>query len=250
MVSSPARESSFSEPVFMRMNDPVPKVHLASPSPKQAWPNSAACWSPATPATGMPSGRPGTPRVYPSTPLEGIICGRISRGTSNRSSRPASHCRLFRFISEVREALDTSVTCASPPVRRQIRKLSTVPAATRPLRSARPRPDVFFNSQRYLLAEKYGSSTRPDLRCTAFSCPAARRLSQNSVVRRHCQTMALLSASPLWRSQSIAVSRWLVMPIATISDGRHSFLRNTARRLFSTDSQISSGRCSTQPGFG
>jgi hypothetical protein len=32
------------------MKQPVPYVFLADPGSKQAWPNVAACWSPALPA--------------------------------------------------------------------------------------------------------------------------------------------------------------------------------------------------------
>jgi hypothetical protein len=47
-----------------------------------------------------------------------------------------------------------------------------------------------------------------------------------------------------------AASRWLVMPMATISLGLQTFLRNTAAMPLSTDFWISPRRCSTQPGFG
>ena len=45
------------------------------------------------------------------------------------------------------------------------------------------------------------------------SRPAARSASQVSAVRRSCQTMALAIGVPL-RSQTIVVSRWLLMPMA------------------------------------
>ena len=47
--------------------------------------------------------------------------------------------------SRVREALVASVTCWRPPVRRQIRKLSTVPASNSPF-SARPRAPFTLSS--------------------------------------------------------------------------------------------------------
>ena len=39
-------------PVFISRKPPVPKVFFASPAEKQVCPKSAACWSPAIPATG------------------------------------------------------------------------------------------------------------------------------------------------------------------------------------------------------
>ena len=45
-------------PVFKTRNAPVPYVFLAIPASKQPWPKSAACWSPATPAIGIPAGTP------------------------------------------------------------------------------------------------------------------------------------------------------------------------------------------------
>ena len=41
--SSPLRDRTGAGPMFIRMNAPVPYVHLASPASTQSWPNSAAC---------------------------------------------------------------------------------------------------------------------------------------------------------------------------------------------------------------
>ena len=43
VVNSPFCDGTAREPVFISMNAPVPYVHLASPTAKQACPNSAAC---------------------------------------------------------------------------------------------------------------------------------------------------------------------------------------------------------------
>jgi hypothetical protein len=54
----------------------------------------------------------------------------------------------------VREALVASVACTAPPVSRQIRKLSIVPARSSP-RSARARaPFTLSSSQAILVPEK------------------------------------------------------------------------------------------------
>ena len=89
------------------------------PGEKQAWPKRALCWSPAMPATGMPSGRKPTLRVTPYTSLESATLGRQAIGTRNRSHISSLQHMSFRSYRSVREALEGSVTCA--PVRRQVR---------------------------------------------------------------------------------------------------------------------------------
>ncbi len=51
VASSPGGGSGTVKPVLSSTNEPVPYVFLPMPSSTQAWPNRAACWSPATPAT-------------------------------------------------------------------------------------------------------------------------------------------------------------------------------------------------------
>ena len=48
----------------------------------------------------------------------------------------------------------------------------------------------------------------------AARCPASRSSSQRAAVRRSCQTIARCRGSPVRRSHTTTVSRWLVMPIA------------------------------------
>ena len=43
-------------------------------------------------------------------------------------------------------------------------------------------------------------------------------------VRVSCQTIALWNGRPVWRSQTIAVSRWFVTPMASRSDGHETGL--------------------------
>jgi len=47
---------------------------------------------------------------------------------------------------------------------------------------------------------------------TIASWPSARSRSQTAAVRRHCQTIARWIGALFARSQTIVVSRWLVMP--------------------------------------
>ena len=65
VVTSPFFESGASVPVLTRRNAPVPYVHFASPTAKQAWPNRAACWSPASPAIGTSPPMAPSARVLP-----------------------------------------------------------------------------------------------------------------------------------------------------------------------------------------
>ena len=70
--------------------------------------------------------------------------------------------------------------------------------------------------------------------------------SQRRAVRRSCQTIARWIGSPVARSQTTIVSRWLVMPIAAIAPARPA-AAIASRATASVSRQISSGSCSTQP---
>ena len=59
--------------------------------------------------------------------------------------------------------------------------------------------------------------TRPVFRVISGASREAARSEQKSAVRRHCQTMAGDTGSPVARSQTTVVSRWLVMPIPAIA---------------------------------
>ena len=69
-------------------------------------------------------------------------------------------------------------------------------------------------------------------------------------VWRDCHTMAGWIGLPLLRSHTSAVSRWLVMPMAATSAPAAPAFASAPRPARSWLSQISSGSCSTQPGFG
>ena len=121
MDRSPAAERTTAGPVLASTNDPVPYVHLVSPGLKQAWPNSAACWSPAMPATGRsrPRNAPGSVRA--TTPVEGTTSGSARCGTCSSSHSSPDHRPAPISNSRVREAFDASVTCRAPAVIRAIR---------------------------------------------------------------------------------------------------------------------------------
>ncbi len=225
----------------------MPYVFLAIPGSKQACPNVAACWSPALPATAI-SAPSKSARARPTIRLAAVTLGRIERGTPNSDSRCSSQASADRLNSDVRDALLTSVTCS--PVRFQISQLSTVPKANSP-RSARARaPTTRSSSHAILVAEKYGSSSRPVRAVKSGSCPCSRKCAQTPAVRRSCQTIAWAIGRPLLRSQITVVSRWFAMPSATTCCGPTPAVPSARRAQFSWLDQISFGSCSTQPGCG
>ena len=153
-------------------------------------------------------------------------------------------------MSIVRLALDGSVTWALPPVSRQARKVSMVPKASSPFAARARAPFTWSRSQRSLVAEKYGSSTRPVRSRIQGSRPASLSRWQSCAVRRSCQTMARCSGASLRRLQSATVSRWLVMPTAATSFPETPARASARRSVETVESQISSRSCSTHPGFG
>ncbi len=115
----------------------------------------AACWSPSAEATGTPVDIP--TEVLPYTSAEERISGNIAWGTPMASRMEESHWRVSRFISMVREALVTSVTCTPPsvpPVRFQISQESIVPKAISPASARLRSPGTCSSSQAAFGPEK------------------------------------------------------------------------------------------------
>src|SRR5258706_486433 len=215
----------------------------------QAWPKRAGCWSPATPA--MMSG---SPRIdfgsMPKACADGWMSGRIACGTRSRRSSSASHSPVLMSNSIVREAFDGSVTCVRLPVSCQMSQVSTVPKASSP-RSARARaPGTWSRIQAILVPLKYGSTTSPVFERISASAPCCFSLLHKEEVRRSCQTIALWIGSPVCRSQTMVVSRWLVMPTPIRSVSERLSLRSTSRATSRWVLKRSIGSCSTQPGCG
>ena len=129
-------------------------------------------------------------------------------------------------------------------------QLSTVPARISPFSARRRMPGTLSSSQRSFVPEKYASMRRPVLSVTTGPRPSAFSRSQRGAVRRHCQTMALWTGSPVRASHSMVVSRWLVMPMAAICLGSMWALSTASARARFSVAQISMGSCSTQPGWG
>ena len=128
------------------------------PGSKQAWPNSAACWSPAMPLTGTPAGRPVAAVVTPNRPLDGRTSGSAATGHAEQVAQlpgPARGpgCRRAscgwrwraRWRGPRRRSGSRAASC------RWCRGRGAASASTPP--SCR--------SHSTLVPEKYGSSTRP-----------------------------------------------------------------------------------------
>ena len=166
-------------------------MFLASPTEKQVWPNRAACWSPRSPATGMPAS---SPLASPYTSLDGLICGSMALGTPSVFRMLSSQSRVFRSMSKVRLALLTSVMCRPPlvpPVRFQMHQVSMLPNSTSP-RSARSRtPSTLSRIHLILGPEKYVAMGRPVVGRKRSSPPCFISSLQIWSVRVSCQTMAL-----------------------------------------------------------
>jgi len=71
-----------------------------------------------------------------------------------------------------------------------------------------------------------------------------------SAVRLHCHRIALYNGLPEDLFHATTVSPWLAIPTAVICLGEHLAARIAIRVERRTDSQMTSGSCSTQAGLG
>jgi hypothetical protein len=255
VVSSPLLDATISAPVLSSMKLPVPYVFFASPASKHVCPNTAACWSPRSPhtATSPPTGPPPRVRPYRSGSLDGRISGSIRRGMPSRRSISSSQSSRRRSISIVRDAFVQSVTCtppSGPPVSHQMIQVSTLPNSSSPRSARRLAPWTLSRIQPTLGPEKYVATTRPVRSLTSGSSPSSISRRHASRVRVSCQTIALYTGLPVAFSQTTAVSRWFVIPIAVRSDAATPPLSIAPRITAWVRAQISIGSCSTQPGLG
>ena len=143
-----------------------------------------------------------------------------------------------------------SVAWTRPPVSFHTSQLSTVPKASSPRSARRRAHGTWSSSQAILVPEKYASRTSPVRSRTSASAPEAFSASHIAAVRRHCQTIARWIGLPVARSQTIVVSRWLVIPTAAMSAPVTRASAIARRAASPMVVQISSGSCSTQPGCG
>jgi len=193
---------------------------------------------------------PGNAAVaVPNTPTDGRTSGRISMGTPKNSHACADHRWVRTSSSIVRLALVTSVTCR-PPVRFQISQVSIVPNSTSPRSARSRRPGMWLRIQFSRGPEKYVASGSP-LRCCTSSAPGVPSSVLTSVsVRVSCHTTARPIGTPVCRSHSTVVSRWLAMPRAATSSVLIPARLSASGASRFTLRQISAASCSTQPGRG
>ena len=126
------------------------------PISKQAWPKVAACWSPRMPAIGV-SMRRSFLRPYPYTSEEDLISGSIDIGMPMSFAMSSFQSRVSMFMSMVREALVTSVTCTpplTPPVRFHTSQESVLPNSRSPASARSRAPSTFSRIQAILGPEK------------------------------------------------------------------------------------------------
>src|SRR4029450_10116790 len=90
VVTSPFDEATGAAPGLSSMKHPVPYVFFAAPGVRHACPNSAACWSPATPAIGTPRGSQPRSVVSPSSPAGGLAAGGARGVDSHAGYRSAA----------------------------------------------------------------------------------------------------------------------------------------------------------------
>src|SRR5699024_724339 len=178
-------------------------------------------------------------RPVPYTSEEERISGRMDSGMPMSFAMSSFQSRVSMFISIVREALVTSVTCTppfGPPVRFHSSHESVLPNSSSPASAFSRAPSTLSRIHLTFGPEKYVASGRPtrSLYLSAPSSPASS--SQMRWVRVSCQTIALWTGSPVALSHTTAVSRWLVMPTAAsrwrLMSAFTSALPTTARVVF------------------
>ena len=181
-------------PVVTSRKAPVPYVHLASPRARQPWPNRAACWSTAMPATG--TGRPPNTVVSPATASQSATPGIAAGSMPNSSQARGDHVVASRSSSIVRDAVAASVTYRAPSLcSSQVSVVVTTPSRV-----------TFSRSQVIFGAAKYGSSGRPVSARNSSAAPAAPSRAQTAAERLSCHTIALLSGFPVAWSHASTVS--------------------------------------------
>jgi hypothetical protein len=136
----------------------------------------------------------------------------------------------------VRDAVDASV--AKPAPSRSVSHASTLPSRSESVTSSPLR-----SSHAYFPDEKYGSIGRP-LRALIS---ASSNSSSSSVWRLSCHTITGDKGSPVAPSQASTDSPWWSSPQPAISPGASA---SSSAIASTTESRISTGSCSTQPGCG
>ena len=211
------------------------------PGVKQAWPNSAACWSPAIPPIcRLPPRCCGS--VSPKTSLDGRTSGSIARGTSRAPASSSSQSPVWMLKSIVREALVTSVTCSLPPVSFQISQRVDGAEGQLAILRELARAGHVVEDPLDLGAGEVGVDDQPGLcRTSRLGALFAQRRA-DARERRSCQTIALWIGRPVLRSQTSVVSRWLVMPMPRCRRADGVLRQDASRRRRAARSRSPRGR--------
>ena len=169
----------------------------------------------------------------PTTPDESTSAGSTSAGRPRTSSTRSLQALPSTSSKPVTAAFVWSVTCRAPSDRVHASHVSTVPKH----RSRSRAPSTWSSNQASLVADWFGASAR--------SC-STRATMHSPTVRRSCQPSAGAIGSPVARSHTIVLARWLVMPTTSIgpADAVASAAASSTVRASSAASN------STRPGNG
>ena len=137
-----------------------------------------------------------------------------------------------------------------PPVRFQISQVSMLPNSRSPESARSAAPSTLSRSQRIFGPEKYVASGRPTFSWKRAWPPSREYSSTSLSVRVSCHTIALWIGSPVVRSHTTVVSRWLVMPTPEMSSALAPADCIASSMTSCVRAQISFASCSTQPGLG
>ncbi len=137
-----------------------------------------------------------------------------------------------------------------PPVRFQITHVSMLPNTRSPASAFSRAPSTLSRIQRIFGPEKYVASGSPTLDWKRSWPPSFENSSTSLSVRVSCHTSALCTGSPVLRSHTSVVSRWLVMPTPAMSSALAPASDIAASTTSWVRDQTSFASCSTQPGLG
>ena len=220
------------------------------PGSKQAWPNRAACWSPAMPLTGDAApARPTPAAVTPKRPLDGRTSGSTRVGHAEQVAQLGGP-RQRADVEEHRAAgvrrLGGVHPAVGPPVRFQSSHESIVPKARSGVGL-----DAALGEQPLEPWWPRSTGRARGRWCARTSGRGGRRRAARRSGRR-CAGPATrwpgAAAAPVRRSHATTVSRWSVMPMA--ATGSVERRAELGERGLRPRPRSRSASCSTHPGWG
>ena len=190
-------------------------------------------------------------RVSPNSAAQSRTSGSSARGTPNSRSRSCVPCAAADIEQQRARRIGrvggVDLAAGEPPEQERIHRAECKPALLAPPRAHDSHGRAASRSWSPRNTDRAAGRSWPR---RAARARRARSAAQASAVRRSCQTMALWIGLPLTRSQTIVVSRWLVMPMRGDILGVHAGLGHGLADGRDHVDQISSGSCSTHPGAG